>query len=290
MGPSPSVALAFFAAAGAVLGGLHLAEAGLSRARARGTRLLAGVGALVDVLARQGREGRDPGAAERRRLLLAGAVVAFCAGAALAGPVPGLAVGAAGPWLVARALRARRERYRRAVDAGCAQMAVAVADAVGGGHSLRAALCEAAPATSGAAGHELRRVAAELSAGARTEEALHAMRARTRSERVGVFVAACVLQRRAGGDLARLLRDCAAAMEEQGRLEGELRAATAQARFTGALVVLLPAGGALLAELASPGWLAGLAGSLLTAWLVGLALGLQVLAAVLIQRLGRPLR
>ena len=79
-------------------------------------------------------------------------------------------------------------------------------------------------------------------------------------------------------------------MEEQGRLEGELRAATAQARFTGALVVLLPAGGALLAELASPGWLAGLLGSLLTAWLVGLALGLQVVAAVLIHRLGAPRR
>ena len=48
--------------------------------------------------------------------------------------------GAAGPWAVARVLRARRERYRRAVDAGCAQVAVALADALGGGHSLRAAI------------------------------------------------------------------------------------------------------------------------------------------------------
>ena len=186
-------------------------------------------------------------------------MVAFCAGAALAGPVPGAGRGAAGPWLVARVLRARRERYRRAVDAGCAQMAVALADAVGGGHSLRAALGEAAPGAGGAAGHELRRT----SRGARRRGG-HGRGAplaarQGRSERVDVLVAACVLQRRAGGDLARLLRDSATAMEEQGRLEGELRAATAQARFTGALVVLLPAGGALLAELASPGWLAGLA-------------------------------
>jgi tight adherence protein B len=100
-------------------------------------------------------------------------------------------------------------------------------------------------------------------------------------------VAACLLQRRAGGDLARLLRQSARAMEEQARLEGEVRAATAQARFTGLLVGLLPAGGAVLAELASPGWFAGLWQSFLTAWLVGIALALQLGAAALMRRLGR---
>ena len=76
-------------------------------------------------------------------------------------------------------------------------------------------------------------------------------------------------------------------MEESSRVEGELRAATAQARFTGMLVVGLPLGGGLLAELASPGWFAGLWGSFLTAWLVGVALFLQLAAALLIRRLGR---
>ncbi|HEU0023473.1 MAG TPA: type II secretion system F family protein [Thermoleophilaceae bacterium] len=283
---SASVALAFLAGTGGALGCAQL----VSHTPRRAPQVVRVAAELSAVLVRQGREGRDPAAAERRRLLLAGAAVTFLAGAALAGPVPGLALAAAGPWLAARVLRARRERYRAAVDAGCAQMAVAVADAVGGGHSLRSALSEAAQGLDGAAGHELRRTAAELATGARTDDALRSLRIRAGSERVDVFVAACILQRRAGGDLARLLRDCAAAMEEQGRLEGELRAATAQARFTGALVVLLPAGGALLAELASPGWLAGLTDSLLTVWLVGLALGLQALAAVLIHRLGRPAR
>ena len=85
------------------------------------------------------------------------------------------------------------------------------------------------------------------------------MRRRVGSQRIDSLVAACLLQRRAGGDLARLLRERRGAIEEQARLEGEVRAATAQARFTGLLVVLLPLGGALLAELASPGYLRGLA-------------------------------
>ena len=254
---------------------------------ARGAGAARGLAALVDAVVALGREGRDPGAVERRRLLLAGAGVAFALGAFFAGPAAGLALAAGGPWAVARVLRARRERYRRAVDAEVPGIALAVADALAGGHSLRGALSEAARAAGGAAGHELRRAAAELAAGAPTEQALEAMRARVRSQRLDTVVAACLLQRSAGGDLARLLRDSARAMEESSRLEGELRAATAQARFTGLLVVLLPLGGAFLAELASPGWAAGLMGSFLSAWLVGVALLLQAVAAVAIRRLGR---
>jgi tight adherence protein B len=146
---------------------------------------------------------------------------------------------------------------------------------------------EAARSSAGAAGHELRRVAAELATGARTEHALEALRERSPSVAVDTLVAACLVQQRAGGDLAQLLRDCARTLEEQRRLEREVSAATAQARFTGLLVVLLPLGGALLAELASPGFVAGLWGSFLTAWLVGMALVFQVVAAVLIRRMAR---
>jgi tight adherence protein B len=243
--------------------------------------------AALDAAVRIGSEGRAPGTAERRRLLLAGAVALFLLGLVVAGPLAGAALGAAGPWAVSRALAARRRSYRRAVEDGAAGLAVSVADAIGGGHSLRGALAEAARSVGGPPGAELRRVAAELGAGARTEQALEAMRSRVRSARVDTIVAACLLQRRAGGDLARLLRDCATAFEDDARLADEARAATAQARFTGLVVVLLPLGGALLAELASPGFLMGLWESFLTAWLVGLALVLQIVGAVLIARLAK---
>jgi tight adherence protein B len=253
----------------------------------RGAGAVRGLAALVDAVVTLGREGRDPGVIERRRLLLVGAVLALGAGWVLAGPVAGLVVAAGGPWAVARLLRARRERYRRAVDAELSALALALADSLAGGHSLRGALGEATRSLSGAAGHELRRTNAELAAGAPTDVALEAMRARVGSSRLDTVVAACLLQRRAGGDLARLLRQTARAMEEEARLTGELRAATAQARFTGVLVVMLPLGGAALAELASPGWFAGLWSSFLTGWLVGIALILQLVAAALIRRLGR---
>ena len=284
--------LGFVGGAAAGMAAVELTRVTLGALSSRAPRWAGGVATLIEALVRAGREGRDPGALERRRLLVAGALCAFCLGAVTFGPLVGAGAAAAGPSAVARLLAARRRRYRAAVDAGVAEMAVAIADAIGGGRSLRAALVEAAGGAAprglaGAAGHELRRTAAELAAGAPTEDALEAMRARVRSPRVDVLVAACLLQRRAGGDLARLLRETARGMEDHARLEDEVRSATAQARFTAFIVVLLPVGGALLAELASPGWFAGLWSSFLTAWLVGIALVLQAVAAALMHRLGR---
>ena len=282
---SAEVGLAFAAVVLGVLAAAQLAAAtgGLDRAP-KVARSLAG---LVDALVRVGSEGRDPGAVDRRRLLLAGAVLGVAGGMLLAGPYAGVALGAGGPFAASRVLRARREHYRRAVERDAAAVAVAVADALGAGRSLRGAVTEVGRSLGGAAGHELRRVAGELAAGADTDAALEAMRVRVRSPRLDTVVAACLVQRRAGGDLATLLREIAEAFGDQARLEDEVRSATAQARFTGLVVVLMPVGGALLSELASPGFLIGLLSSFLTAWLVGIALVLQLGAAVLIRRLGR---
>jgi tight adherence protein B len=285
-GPVSTTLAGFAAGALAALAIAELVLAGLPRARVGAPAALRRLVALAEAVVRAGREGRDPGAAERRRLLAAGAAIALAVGALVAGPLAGVALAAGGPWAAARVLRVRREHYRRAVDAGAAVVAIALADALTAGHSLRGAITEAAGGAAGQAGHELRRTAAELAAGVATDAALESLRARTRSARLGVVVAACLVQRGAGGDLARLLRECAEGFADQARLDGEVRAATAQARFTGLVVVLLPLGGALLAELASPGFAAGLMSSMLTAWLVGLALAMQVAAAVLIRRLG----
>ena len=279
-------ALAFVAAAVGAAGLLQLAGPYGRRVVGRAPALARRVAGFVEAVVRLDREGRDPGAGERRRLLAAGAALALLTGATVFGPTVGAALAGVAPLVVSRALRARRERYRRAVDEGAAAVAIAVADAIGGGHSLRGAIAEAAGPLGGPAGYELRLTAAELRAGARTEAALEGLRARVGSPRLDTVVAACLLQRRAGGDLARLLRDCARAFEDQSRVEDEVRSATAQARFTGLLVILLPLGGALLAELWSPGFLASLWSSFLTAWLVGMALVLQGTAAVLIRRLG----
>ena len=280
-------ALAFCAGALALSGAASLAASFRATLLARVPRLAGAAAALSATLTRAGTEGRDPHAAERRRLLVAAAAAAFAATTLIAGAKTGALAALAGPFAIAKVLQARRERYRQAVEDGAAEIAIAVSDALAGGHSLRGAIAAAAPSLAGPPGGELRRVALELELGARTDDALEGMRARIRGHGVDTIVAAALLQREAGGDLARLLRDCARAADDASRLAREAKAATAQARFTGLIVVLLPLGGAALAELASPGFLKELATSFLTAWLAGVALVLQAVAAVWIRRLAR---
>jgi tight adherence protein B len=278
--------LAFAAAAAGVVGAARLVGELAPAAVARVSRLLRVASGAIGALLRLGREGREPGAVERRQLLACGGVAALCAGMVVAGPV-GALVALAAPLVLSRALHARRLAYRRSVERGAPAIALAIADALAGGRSLRGALLEAPITVGGAAGAELRRVSAELAMGQPTEAALEALRLRCPSPAIEAIVAAALVQRRSGGNLGALLRRLARSFEDHQRLVDEVRVATAQARFTGVLVVVMPLCGAVLAELASPGLLASVADSALTAWLVGLALVLQAAAAVLINRLGR---
>jgi len=92
---------------------------------------------------------------------------------------------------------------------------------------------------------------------------------------------------RARGRKGQSLRGTAGALEEATRLEREARSATAQARFTALVVAALPLGAALLAELASPGYVERLVSSPLTATLAGGAIVLQLAALVLVHRLAK---
>jgi tight adherence protein B len=233
-------------------------------------------------------DGRSPTAPERRRLGLVGAGALLAGGWLVAGPLIGVLCAAAGPLGVRRLVRARRERWRADLARGAPDAARAVADALSGGHAVRGALGVAAEGgVPGAAGRELSAAARALQLGARTEDVLERLRARAADPAWDTIVAAILLQRDAGGDLAGLLRSIAAGLEEATRLEADARSATAQARFTAWLVALLPLGAAALAELADPGYVVTLARAPLAPWLLGAAAVCELLACALISRIAR---
>src|SRR5207342_441681 len=134
---------------------------------------------------------------------------------------------------------------------------------------------------------ELTRLGAELELGAPTAAAVAAWRRRMRSPRVDAFAAALLSQRLAGGDLAGLLRRFAEGAAERDRVAEDAKGATSQARFTGLLVVAMPTGGALFAELLQPGFLGKVLGSPAAAMLLGMAAALQVGGFLAVRRLAR---
>jgi tight adherence protein B len=238
----------------------------------------------VEPLRRAGREGYAPSTVEQRRLGLLGALAAILGGLFLAGPALALPLSLLGPGLAGWAVSSRRRRYRVAVERSLPEVATAVADSLSAGRSLRSSLGAAAASLDGPAAAELARLAAELDLGAATAAAVATWRRRMRSERVDAFAAALLSQQLAGGDLAGLLRRFAAGAAERDRAAEDARSATAQARFTGLLVVAMPSGGALFAELIQPGFLARLLGSPPAAVLLVLAAALQLAGFVAIRR------
>ena len=241
----------------------------------------------VDPLRRAGREGYLPTEAERRRLGVVGTAGLLALALLVAGPGPAPVLALAGPAAAAWALTARRTRYRRGVERGVSEIATAVADALAGGRSVRGALAAAAASLEGPPGVEMARLRADLDLGSSTSEALGALQRRLRSPRVDSFVAALLSQQLGGGDLAGLLRRYAAAAAERDRVAADARAATSQARFTGLLVVAMPTGAALFAELIEPGFVGNLLADPVATVLLALAAGLQVAGFAAIRRLSR---
>lgn len=269
----------------AVAGGL-LALAGREALRAS-PALVTWLRLAVEPLRRAGSEGYAPSTRERRRLAAVAALAAVVGGWLLAGPALALPLAVVGPAAAAWALSSRRRRYRTAVERSLPEVATAIADSLSAGRSLRASLPAAAAYLDGPPAAELVRLGAELELGAATAQTVEAWRGRMRSERVDAFAAALLSQRLAGGDLAGLLRRFAAGAAERDRVAEDARAATAQARFTGLLVVAMPTGGALFAELIQPGFVAKLLGSPASTVLLALALLLQLAGFFAIRRFSR---
>jgi tight adherence protein B len=244
---------------------------------------------LAAPLGAAGTVGRTPTVDERLRLIVVFGLTLLAAGWLVGGPWIGLGLATGGPWALGRVLGARRRRWRRAPAPGAPHGARSLADALAGGHAIRGAIAEAARA--GGAGSvvdaELRAAAAALAVGERTQVVLERLRDRAAAPGWETVVAAVLLQRDAGGDLAGLLRALAVDLEAARRAEADAHAVTAQARFTARLVCGLPLAGAALAELARPGLVRETASGVIGLGLCVAALVLQGVALLAVHRLGR---
>ena len=100
-----TAALAFFAAASAVLGGWEVLAA------VEGTAVAAVLDRAVEPVRRAGREGREPTAPERRRLQVLAAAALLGAGWLVAGPTAAVVAATGGPLLAIALVRARRRRF-----------------------------------------------------------------------------------------------------------------------------------------------------------------------------------
>ncbi len=254
--------------------------------------LLRALAALIAPAQAAGSDGRGAQVAERRRLTLLAAAVATLLGWSLLGAAPALLLAACSPLAALLLIRTRQRRWRARVNHDAAPAARAIAAALSSGRSLSAAIGSAA--NEGAVAEQTRaalgEVAASIAIGLSPDDALEAMRLRCGEGPWEAIIAAIQLQRRSGGDLARLLRELAGDLDSIGRALREARAASAQARLTARIVLAMPLVGALIFGLLAPGALAAIFSLALPRALLLLAAVLQVVAVLAVRRVARVRR
>jgi len=154
----------------------------------------------------------------------------------LLGWAPGLALGVA-PYMFL--LQKRKRRFRR-----IAQQLPEAIDLMSSGLRAGQALASTVETVAKEAGDplasEFRRAAVEQSFGLPFRDAMLNLRSRTPVADLQFLVAAILVQKETGGNLAQILDKTSHMIRERMRVAGEMRIRTAQGRITGWALCLLP--------------------------------------------------
>ncbi len=115
-----------------------------------------------------------------------------------------------------------------------------LASSLRAGYSLQMALGTIVQEGETLIAHEFSQVLYELEVGKNFEEALKSILDRMDTPDLRLFISAVILQRETGGNLAELLDGLEGVIRDRQQLQRELKATTAQARFSGMVLSLLP--------------------------------------------------
>jgi len=150
----------------------------------------------------------------------------------------GFIAGAAAPFLFVRQKRASRlhrfeEHFPEALDL--------ISRAIRAGHAFGAGLKMVADEMGDPVGPEFRKTFEEQNFGLPLTESLHNLSVRVPLLDVRFFATAVLIQRETGGNLAEILDNLAAVVRERFKIRRQIRVHTAHGRFTGYVLLALPA-------------------------------------------------
>lgn len=169
-------------------------------------------------------------------LFVAGAFAAAVLWGALAAVVVG-PIAASLPLLYIRLRHVRRQaRFRDQL----ADSVSLLASTVRGGHSLLQGFERVARESVEPTRSAMEQVVREMGLGASQDEALDRMAQRFPSEDLDLIVTSINVQHQVGGSLSQILDEMANTLRERARIEGDIRALTAQQRYSAYILALLP--------------------------------------------------
>jgi tight adherence protein B len=216
--------------------------------------------------------------------------------------LPGLAIGAAAPFLLNGPLTAialagvfalvpylfvrhKRKKRLNKLEEQFPDSLDFLARSMRAGHAFSITLEMLGEEMADPLGQEFRALFNEQNLGAPLELALHNFTERVPLLDVRFFTSSVLLQKQTGGNLSEILARLAYVIRERFRLKGQVKAASAHGRMTATILTLLPIGtmGALL--MVAPGYLQGMVQDPDGKKLIGAAVFMQLLGNFFIKKI-----
>ena len=132
---------------------------------------------------------------------------------------------------------------------------------------------------------EFDRVVKELANGRTMEAALRAAVARVGSYDFDLVVTAILIHDQVGGQIADVMDTIADTIRERRKIQGELKALTAEGRMSGVVLVVLPIALAAVIWVTRPEYMAVMLEHPLGPTMIGVAAGMQIIGILIMRRL-----
>ncbi len=182
-------------------------------------------------------------------------------------------------------LRRRRKKCIAAFEAQFPDALQFIARAMRAGHAFSVALEMLYKEFANPLGGEFRRTFEEQNLGLPMDTALEKLGQRLPLIDVQFFVAAVLLQKRTGGNLAEILDSLASLIRERFKLRGQIRTISAHGRLSSLVLTAIPAVVAFLMYMVNPKHMQFFVEHEAGQWMSGLAIAFQVLGYVIMRQI-----
>jgi tight adherence protein B len=199
--------------------------------------------------------------------------------------IPALLAAAGAAYLPFFLLAARRSRRQKALATQLPEALDFLSRALKAGHSLSTGLQMMADELPKPLSEEFRQCYDQHSLGQSLDDSLKDMSARIESTDFAFFVTAVLIQRQTGGDLSEVLKNISGMIRQRVRLQQQVKAKTAEGRFTGYIMVGFPIIMFFIASTLNPEYAQILLHTTAGLKMLGFAFFLQILGLLSIRKI-----
>lgn len=178
----------------------------------------------------------------------------------------------------------QRKRVRKAV-LQLPETLITIANSLKAGYSFLQAMELVSQEADPPIADEFALVIKEMNLGATTEVVLQNMVERINSDDMDLVVTAVLIQRQVGGNLSEILDSIAYTIRERIRIKGEINTLTAQGRISGLIIAALPFVIGLFLFMMNPKYIKPLFSESLGQLMLGIGIGGQILAVIVIRKI-----